>query len=217
MVDVAHFFIWLVALGAVPVLLLWVAARRLPLDRPLAQLNLWAGPALLAAVWLHGVLFDPPNNWAVLRDGSMTSYAPDGTVLSSSRGMTFLEFWFKRFRDIDWSPERRRAALWLAAPAMVCLAVALLRAWRARRQYRFATGETRGALGYLSWVVAALLLHHIPDVMMDVPDAFLGDRDLSPGLLREAAGTPLLLAAIPLLVAVLLARLPRDVGAVRPR
>lgn len=214
-VSVAHFLIWLVLLGGLPPILLRVAAGRLRTDRPMARLNLCTGPALLGLVWLHGVLFDPPNNWAVLRAGSRTSYAPDGTLLSSSPGMTFFEFWFKPFRALDWSPERVHAALWLGVPAVAWLVLALFRAWRVRRLQLPAKGETRGVLGYLSWVLAALLLRHIPDAMMDTPETVFGESELSSEVFWYTFGAPLLTAAVPLVVAVILSRARPGTDSVR--
>jgi hypothetical protein len=124
---------WLALLGILPPVLFKLLSGRLAFERPLARFNLWCGPALPGLIWLHGVLFDPPNNWAVLRDGALTSLASDGTVLTSTPAMGFFEFWFHPFRSMDWTPEKIRIALWLSLPALGWLLAWFLYARRTAR------------------------------------------------------------------------------------
>ena len=199
--DVAHYIAWLCILGVCPLLLVGGIRWTLKRGPTVARLNVWIGPALVCLVWLHGTVFDPPNNYAVLHAGSMKSYAPDGRLLSSSPGMSFLGFWFKPFRAMDWSPAQTRDAAVLAAPALVVLLIVLV---RARKRSKRASGEGKAAVAYLCWTAAALLLHHIPDFWLDQPGRLL--RRLHGDVMLRHALIPGVMAAVLLLAAILLTR-----------
>ena len=42
--------------------------RKKNVDHAASRVNRFLGPLLIPLFWIHGILFDPPNNWATLKN-----------------------------------------------------------------------------------------------------------------------------------------------------
>jgi hypothetical protein len=187
-----HLVAWFVLLGIVPA----AAALRLRDRWPHAPaaLQSFAGPAVFALAWVHGAVFDPPNNFAVL-------WRPSG-------GLGFFGFWFNPHRGFEYR-EHGALMLALAAPIVAVVALGLLRTWRRWRPDR--QRPVRAAAGYLSWVLGGLLLRHVGDRVLDLAEHDPYAMESVGQFLGTAGGELALtlgLAAPPILLALWLARTP---------
>lgn len=208
-----HFLIWLGLLGVAPAAAALVLRDRAP--RFPAALQLFAGPALFALVWVHGAVFNVPNNFAVLEAGSMRAYAPDGRLTYSSEGMSFFHFWFNPHRGFEY---REHGALMAGLSLPIVVAVSLWLFAASRRWPTEPARPLRAAVGYLSWLLGALLLRHVTDLILDLAEHNHFALQ-SVGDVIDAAGTELaltfLVGAPPVALALLLARRPAALDPVR--
>ena len=101
------------------------------------------GPLLIPLFWLHGVLFDVPNNYAT----------------ASKHG--FLKFWLTPSDEL---PEHLKFVLGLGIPAVFLLVLCLIALPRLTKRDAKAT---QAALALTCWYFCAALLHHIPDLTED--------------------------------------------------
>jgi len=140
-----HFLIWLGLLGVVPAAAALILRNRWP--RFPAALQLYAGPTVLALIWVHGAVFDPPNNY--------------GAALG------FFHFWFLPHQDFQYD---EHGALMAALSLPVVVAVALLLFGTRRRWRTEPARPLRAAVGYVSWVLGALLLRHFNDLILNLAE-----------------------------------------------
>lgn len=143
-VDLLTLFVWALLLIAVPIGatgLLRKGARH-----AFAELNAYLSVPLCSLIWIHGVIFDTPNNTAV--------YSKLGIV----------GFWFQVNLAYRIKAHAGLVIL-LILPAILLAGLAILAApRRANRPAR----ESLLAMAFAFTVLAGLLLHHIPDLLMDV-------------------------------------------------
>lgn len=141
--DLVHLAIWLLVLGGLPLFVAYVyrGERRVAL----AWLELIVGPMILGAVFLHAILFNVPNNFAVMKEYS------------------FLQFWFK--------PQRatllREFSTMVASLTVVGLVPIGLALFLSPRLVARARGEGKMVASFLLTVFTATILHHFPDVLLD--------------------------------------------------
>ena len=146
--PVTNFFLWaLIVAGAVVVLYLLLYARLGA--RTLSYLNVFCGPLLLPLFWLHGVLFVPPNNWAMLDN------------------LGFVRFWFFPQRSLD--IEEHTAAFWLPlALTFVPFLFALFVIRRFRERVSASMFWLWPAIGLALWYLSAVLIRMLPDMAWDM-------------------------------------------------
>ena len=173
-----HFAAWWMLLAALP--LVWALRAHSPMrrDERMYRLTFVVAPLILAAVWLHGLLFDPPSNWA------------------RSHVLDFFGFWF-RSHDLAFYPQHQTQLLALAAPGV--LASALL-TWRGVKSIEHAWNRRTAAISYGLQVGAWLLLRHLAEVLLALSEG-VSLPSLSQALLSGALKITLaVIVPLPLIV-----------------
>lgn len=107
-------------------------------------LNYNLGPQLISLFWLHGVFFNPPENWD----------------LTSRHG--FLGFWFQLH-----TPQLYSAHLNLILGLLVVPVTWSLLTVFNYREGIIPVGSGRLILSLVSWLYAAMIVHHVPDLVME--------------------------------------------------
>lgn len=142
--DVVSLLVWWLLLGLGPPLLVRRSALRHG-ERVYARLFAWGAPIVVAAIWTHGVLFDPPNNWLLLDEQGLFA------------------FWFKSHPEYV----LRRNAGWVAGLLAVGIVPAVALLVGARAHARAVPGG-RAPLAWRLVVLGALVARHAPDHVMDL-------------------------------------------------
>ena len=165
-----HLFLGWLMLSLLP----WLIALFLHKDRRSQAGSFFArlgSPWLVALVWLHGVFFNPPNNWAIL-----DNYG-------------FFGFWFKPHQTPRLA-ENAGLMVLLCLPALVLA----YRSWLRRESKTLAPGGgwVRPFFAHSLMALAALMLRPIPDAFMDTAShmSYLF-RDPGPDLRSVGLGAPL--------------------------
>jgi hypothetical protein len=157
---------------------------------------------LLFLIWAHGVWMGPPNNYATVSSRGCHSVG-DGPWVCKE-GLGFLGFWFLPHKRSAYH-EARWLMVGLTVPALIVLA------WWLGRVSGVAYARLRprwAAVSFFLVVLSALVLHHIPDAVLDLRlRHFVSDVGEALRELKGDIAVPLLLAAVPLsLVALIHAR-----------
>lgn len=184
-VDLLTLFVWALLLIAVPIAA--TGLLRKGAQHTFAKLNEYLAVPLCSLIWIHGVIFDTPNNTAVYNDVGIVGFWFQVNLvyrLKAHAGLVFI----------------------LILPAILFAGLAIRAA--PRRANRPAS-EPRLAMAFACTVLAGLLLHHVPDLLMDVAMhapyrfAYLGDFIEWP--LKEIVAV-LIAAAFPAAIALRLTR-----------
>jgi hypothetical protein len=147
--SILHFVAWWSLLAALP--LFWALRAHTPMrrDERVFRLMLVASPLMLAAIWLHGVLIDPPNHWA------------------RAEAHHFFAVWF-RPREAAFYVDHAHWLLAVAAPVVV---IALLLTYRGTRLVEHAWNRRTAAIAFGLQVAGWLLLRPLAGVLVEVGEA----------------------------------------------
>jgi hypothetical protein len=144
-----HFSAWWMVLAAFPLAWALRADSQMRRDERVYRLTFVVGPVLLGVIWLHGLLFNPPDNWA------------------RSDALNFFGFWF-RPHDLSFYVQHQQQLVAFAAPGVL---MAALLTWRGARAIEYAWNRRTAAISYGLQVGAWLLLRQLPDALIE-----LGER-----------------------------------------
>lgn len=144
-----HFVAWWMVLAAFP--LVWALRADSPMrrDERVYRLTFVVAPVLLGVIWLHGLLFNPPDNWA------------------RSDALNFFTFWF-RPHELSFYAQHQQQLLAFAAPGVL---MAALLTYRGARSIEYAWNARTAGISYGLQVGAWLLLRQLPDALIE-----LGER-----------------------------------------
>jgi hypothetical protein len=145
-----HFVAWWMLLAAFPLAWAFRADSPMRRDERVYRLTFVVAPILLGVIWLHGLLFDPPDNWV------------------RSDALNFLGFWF-RPHELSFYPQHQTALLAFAAPGVL---VAALLAWRGARSIEYAWNRRTAAISYGLQIGAWLLMRRLAEVLIEVGESF---------------------------------------------
>jgi len=148
--QIWHFFAWWMVLAAFP--LAWALHEHSPMrrDERVYRLTFVVAPILLGVIWLHGLLFDPPENW------------------SRSDAASFFTFWF-RTHELSFYPQHQTQLLAFAAPGVL---MAALLAYRGARSIEYAWNRRTAAISYGLQIGAWLLMRRLAEVLIEVGESF---------------------------------------------
>jgi hypothetical protein len=189
-----HFFAWWMLLAAIPLTWALRADSQMRRDERVYRLTFVVSPILLGVIWLHGLLFVPPGDWA------------------RSDALNFLGFWF-RPHELAFYPQHRAQLLAFAAPGVL---MAALLAWRGSRSIEYAWNRRTAMISYGLQIGAWLLVGRLAAVLMEVGKSF--DWRTSLAAAESDAPSIAIALALPLplaIVAYLFAR--QSVEARRPK
>jgi len=144
-----HFGAWWMVLAAFPLAWALRTDSQMRRDERVYRLTFVVGPVLLGVIWLHGLLFNPPDNWA------------------RSDALNFFGFWF-RPHALSFYTQHQQQLLAFAAPGVL---MAALLTWRGTRAIEYAWNRRTAAISYGLQVGAWLLLRQLPDALIE-----LGER-----------------------------------------
>lgn len=145
-----HFGAWWMVLAVFP--LAWALRTDSPMrrDERVYRLTFVVAPILLGVIWLHGLLFNPPDNWA------------------RSDAFNFLGFWF-RPHELSFYAQHRDQLIAFAAPGVL---MAALLAYRGAKSIEYAWNRRTAAISYGLQVGAWLLLRQLPDTLLGLGERF---------------------------------------------
>jgi hypothetical protein len=115
-------------------------------DERMYRLTFIVSPIMLGAIWLHGVLFDPPSDWA------------------HADALSFFTFWF-RTHDLAFYTHQPAQLLALAAPGV--LAAGIL-AYRGAKSIEYAWNRRTAAISYGLQIGAWLSLRHLAEMLVEL-------------------------------------------------
>lgn len=148
--QIWHFFAWWMVLAAFPLAWALRGDSKMHRDERVFRLTFVVAPILLGLIWLHGVLFAPPDNWA------------------RSDAASFFTFWF-RPHELSFYPTHQAQLLAIAAPGVLMAAVLV---WRGARSIEYAWNGRTAAISYGLQIGAWLLLRRLAEVLVDVGESF---------------------------------------------
>lgn len=119
-------------------------------DERVYRLTFVVAPILLGVIWLHGLLFNPPDNW------------------ERSDALNFFGFWF-RAHELSFYAQHQQQLLAFAAPGVLMAAVL---AYRGVKSIELAWNRRTAAISYGLQVGAWLLLRHLPDTLIELGERF---------------------------------------------
>lgn len=192
--SIWHFVAWWMLLAAFPLAWAFRADSPMRRDERVYRLAFVVAPILLGVIWVHGLLFDPPDNWA------------------RSDALNFFGFWF-RPHELSFYPQHQTQLLAFAAPGVLMAAIL---AYRGARSIEFAWNRRTAAISYGLQIGAWLLIRRLAEVLIQVGESF----DVRTMVAEAASDAPgiALAALLPLpfvIVAYLFAR--QSVEARRPK
>jgi hypothetical protein len=131
--------------------LAWALRAHSPMrrDERVYRLTFVVAPVLLGVIWLHGLLFNPPDNWV------------------RSDAFNFFAFWF-RPHELSFYAQHQQQLLAFAAPGVL---MAALLTYRGAKSIEYAWNRRTAAISYGLQVGAWLLLRQLPDALIE-----LGER-----------------------------------------
>lgn len=141
-----HFATWWMLLAVVPVIWALRAHDAMHRDERMYRLTFVVAPILLGVIWLHGLLFDPPSNWA------------------GSQPLNFVGFWF-RPHELAFYQQHQTELLALAAPGVLMAAILV---YRGSKALDHAWNRRTAAISYGLQISAWLLLRHLPEVLLEL-------------------------------------------------
>lgn len=144
-----HLVAWWMLLAVFPLVWALRAHSALRRDERMYQLAFVVSPVLLGVIWLHGLLFVPPDNWA-----------PHDAI-------NVLAFWF-RPHELPFYVHYRNQLLVLAVPGV---ATASFLAYRGAKVMQYAWNRRTAAISYVLQVGAWLLLRHLAELLIGLGDA----------------------------------------------
>lgn len=165
-----HFVAWWMLLAAFPLAWAFRADSPMRRDERVYRLAFVVAPILLGVIWLHGLLFDPPHNWA------------------RSDALNFLGFWF-RPHELAFYPQHQTQLLAFAAPGVL---MAALLTWRGARSIEYAWNQRTAAISYGLQIGAWLLVHRMAEVLIEVGESF----DLRTMVAEAASEAPSIALAV---------------------
>jgi hypothetical protein len=141
-----HFAAWWTLLALAP--LLWALRRDSAMrrDERVYRLTFIYAPMMLGLVWLHGLLFDVPQN------------------LGDARGLEAVALWF-RPHALPFYSEHRNELLAIAAPGVL---TALVLAYRGSKAIEHAWNRRTAAISFGLLICAWLLLRRLPQALLEL-------------------------------------------------
>jgi hypothetical protein len=148
--SIWHFVAWWMLLAAFP--LAWALRAHSPMrrDERVYRLTFVVAPILLGVIWVHGLLFAPPENWA------------------RSDALNFFAFWF-RPHELSFYPQHQQQLLAFAAPGVL---MATLLTFRGARSIAYAWNRRTAAISYGLQIGAWLLMRRLAEVLIEVGESF---------------------------------------------
>lgn len=144
--DIVHFILWGFIFTGLFVVLLFIFNKK-NIENPSSKINHFLGPLLIPLFWIHGVLFNPPNNWATLK-----KYG-------------FFKFWF---RPPEFYSSLTKPALIVILMALGLIGLGLLIFIHFKRNKKPHIPSRYPYPAFLFWYLTAASLHHIPDKAIDL-------------------------------------------------
>jgi hypothetical protein len=188
-----HFAAWWTLLALVP--LLWALRRDSAMrrDERVYRLTFIYAPMMLGLVWLHGLLFDVPQN------------------LGDARGVEAVALWF-RPHALTFYSEHRNELLAIAAPGVL---TALVLAYRGSKAIEHAWNRRTAAISFGLLMCAWLLLRRLPQALLELAQDS-GLRSL-PSLASIDVQSVALAVCLPLPIALLAYMFARQAVEADPR
>lgn len=161
--DLIQLFAWWLLLALAPIV--WALSAHSPMrrDERMFRLTFIAAPLVLAMVWLHGVLLDPPPNWE--RADALRSF-------------------LLLFRPHDAAFYSTQLGFLLGAAAPGVLAAAWM-VYRGSKCIHWAWNRRTAAISYALQVAGFLLLRHLAGLSLDLAESARW-RPLGAVLVEEA-------------------------------
>jgi hypothetical protein len=141
-----HFAAWWMLLAVFPMAWALRAHSAMHRDERIYRLTFVVAPILLGVIWLHGIVFDPPSNWA------------------RSDALNFFGFWFQT-HDIAFYQQHQTQLLAFAAPGVLMSAILT---YRGARALQHAWNRRTAAISYGLQIGAWLLLRHLAAVLVEL-------------------------------------------------
>jgi hypothetical protein len=192
--SLLHFAAWWLLLAALP--LIWAVRAHSPMrrDERVFRLMLIVSPLLMAAIWLHGLAFEPARNWA------------------QAEPLLFFAVWFRPHAATFYA-EHAPVLLAVAAPVIV---IAGWLAYRGTRLIDYAWNRRTAAISFALQIAGWLLLRPLAAVLVEIGDAA---RTQAVAAALAANTSELVLALVPPLpviaVALMFSRLSIEAAARR--
>lgn len=185
--DQVHLILWALIFTGLFLVLLFIFQKK-NIENSSSKINRFLGPLLIPLFWIHGVLFDPPNNWATLKK------------------FGFFKFWF---RQPEFSSSLTNPTLIVILIATGLIGLSLLLFIHFKRNKKPHRPSRYPYPAFLFWYLTAAFLHHIPDSAIDLQ--FFGGNSYPVSELLPSIYASLLLAIPAFLIALLFTMLKKEI------